>query len=588
MNNIFSSNTDITILLALVESNKYNKITFLKNCLDSLKEQSFTNFEFIIFDNQINLELQELISNYNFCKYTYLNYINPVNALNYGLKNCFSKYLTFINYNYTFSTEYLNYLKLSLDINNNSEFIYSSHELITKRKITIHATKKLPIDLIFNFPGILSFLFKKSIIDKIGFLDENIFGAENYDYFCRIILYNSHFLSLDYTLTHYNQNVLDNDTFDYFELEKKIAQKLSTNIIIEQWYPTVNLCSDINRAKSIALFDFCFKIINCSKKAFNLILYPEITNYFLNSYLLYSYNVPSLLNYFYFCKKKNILPLNNLKNSDILYNFDIKNPIEIDYSNEEFIKNNNLYLDKQIININNYLKLIYNTCIKINNMQLVLSSKFNYLKNYLIETYNFTDYISNELPTVFFGCYDDILEILKNHNGKKYIYWIDYDLYNFTKKFIVNNTCGIYKNCIHIANNKYIYDILINFNFKVFLKETNIYFNNNFTYNKNNSNKILVYTGDYNNNFNPIIYGKTIVDLLIEKFQNNNISFILTKDFQINYNDQTNLNDIKIFVKLTEHENYSNIETYFNLLKIPIINTFNDFDDLVSKISSLL
>ncbi len=54
MNNIFSSNTDITILLALVESNKYNKITFLKNCLNSLKQQTFTNFEFIIFDNQNN------------------------------------------------------------------------------------------------------------------------------------------------------------------------------------------------------------------------------------------------------------------------------------------------------------------------------------------------------------------------------------------------------------------------------------------------------------------------------------------------------------------------------------------------------
>ena len=588
MNNIFSSNTDITILLALVDSNKYNKINFLQNCLNSLKEQTFTNFEFIIFDNINNLDIINLTSNYSFCKYTYLNYNNPVDALNFGFKNFNSKYITFINYNFTFSPNYLYYLKLSLDLNDNSNFIYSSHELISKRKITIHANPKLPVDLILNFPGIISFLIKKSIIEKIGYLDENIYGAENYDYFSRIFLNDSNFLSIDITLCHYNQNILDIENFNYFELEKKIAYKLSTKIDIEKWYPTINLCIDINRAKSIALFDFCLKIINSSiKKAFSEILYKNITNYFLNSYLIYPHNISSLLNYLYFCKKNNINTVNNLKDSDKLYYFDINNYIVINYEHEDIIKNNYLYFNKQSVNINNYLKSIYNTYINISNIQLVLSSKFNYLKEYLIETYNFTDYISNELPTVFFGCYNDVLEILKNHNGTIYIYWIDYDLQIFMKNYIKNNTLSFYKKCLHIANNKYIYDILIKFDLKVFLKETNIYFINNFNYNIN-SNKILVYTGDYNNNLNPIIYGKPIIDLLITKFQNNNISFILTKDFQINYNDQTNLNDIKLFIKLTEHDNYSNIETYFSLLKIPIINTFNDFDDLVLKINSLL
>ena len=567
--NIFSLNTDITILLSLVDSNKFNKIKFLKKCLDSLKTQTFTNFEFIIFDNINNYEISSLINNYVFAKYAFINYTNPVDALNIGFEKSNSKYITFINYNYHFEPEYLKYLKLSIETSEKCEFVFSSHEIISKRKITTHSNKYSPIDLIFNFPGIISFLFKKTIINKIGYLDNNINGAENFDYFIRMILKNPNYLTIDYTLTRLEINSEDKDNFNYYELEKKISYKL-LNTKIEEYFPFIQN-NDNSSIYSYAYYNLGITILNSKKKSFYDILFSKIPEFFHKSYEYDKNNLCLLINFYYICNKLNI-DCNNYNNNSQTYNSSMidnlpTNLIEIKKNKDYFVKLEK-YFDNQEIILNKLLKTNYNT-INIKNFQFILSDDLHYLNNFFLNTYNLKDYNSFDDTCIFIGFDNNIKKQLLIHKGKKIFLWIDKS-FDYLINDYINNNLTFFKTYTHITNNKYIYEKLININIKPFLFELNIFsFKNSlFKYNLQ-SKKILIYNGLKENNItNNIIYNTHLIECILDKLDNYQI--IYTNDLDISYENSDNLIDIKCLIKFTNHNNHYLLFDYFNYLKIPI------------------
>lgn len=163
------------ILISIITIN-FNDVTGLERTINSVKEQTYSNFEHIIIDGNSTDGSKTLIESH---KSQFSYYVSePDNgiyhAMNKGIKVSKGEYLFFLNSGDHFNdsnalNKVYNYLK-DVDI------VYFDINVVGETETTI---KKCPKELTFkylhhNLPAHQATFIKKSLFEKLGYYDEGL------------------------------------------------------------------------------------------------------------------------------------------------------------------------------------------------------------------------------------------------------------------------------------------------------------------------------------------------------------------------------------------------------------------------------
>lgn len=152
------------------------------------QSQLFFDFEMIIIDdfsdNYINESKKKFIKDLNDSRFNYYSNENKMGfalTINKGFELTKGHYITWISDNNEY---YSNYLSILYDPY--YEFTYSSW--ITNENKTINKKYDDVNDLLNHFIGLGSFMWKRSLIEKIGKYDHILKGCDDFDYLIRTFL----------------------------------------------------------------------------------------------------------------------------------------------------------------------------------------------------------------------------------------------------------------------------------------------------------------------------------------------------------------------------------------------------------------
>ncbi len=200
----------------------YNRLNFLKKCLQSIEKQSYPIKKIIVVDNCSTDGTREYLKNlYNKKQNLYQIIFNKenlgmANGINLALMTIMAEDWDYVwitdddnyveknalNYLIKYSNEETITNSLLLDISNKNKFTFYLTDIVTKRFFSeINQIKDLEfINFVipFNFT-----LISKKIIKNFGFLDENYFiRGEEIDYFLNIIKNNINLKTVSKSLTY--------------------------------------------------------------------------------------------------------------------------------------------------------------------------------------------------------------------------------------------------------------------------------------------------------------------------------------------------------------------------------------------------
>lgn len=175
----------------------YNGEKYIKKAIESILNQSYTNFEFIIINDGSTDKSEQIIKSYNDYRIRFINNAENkglISTLNEGLKKATGKYIARMDQDdislpYRFEKQYT-YLEKNPDIS----LIGSFAELINANDKRI-GIKECPIEyslikfhLIYHNPFIhSSIFFRREDIIKLGEYNKNYEHAEDYELYSRII-----------------------------------------------------------------------------------------------------------------------------------------------------------------------------------------------------------------------------------------------------------------------------------------------------------------------------------------------------------------------------------------------------------------
>lgn len=157
----------------------YNSEKFIKETYDSIKNQTYTNWEWIIVDDKSTDQSVEIINSFNDDRVKLIVNENNSGAAfsrNIALKNASGRYITFIDSDDlwvdNFLTSVLDYLK-----NNNEELVYASYRRVNEN-LELLLDDFIAVDyinynrILFNCPiPMLTSMYDSKRVGKIYFPD---------------------------------------------------------------------------------------------------------------------------------------------------------------------------------------------------------------------------------------------------------------------------------------------------------------------------------------------------------------------------------------------------------------------------------
>jgi len=168
----------------------FNGEDFLEETLKSIENQSYKNFEVIIINDASKDNTKEIAEKFCNRDARFKIFNNDINlklpkSLNKGHNIAKGDLITWTSHDNILKPNFLKVLKESL-LKNNVDFVYSDYDIINcdgslKRK---HNTIK-PANVLFGNVVGASFLYKKTLFDKVGEYDVNLFLVEDYDFWLR-------------------------------------------------------------------------------------------------------------------------------------------------------------------------------------------------------------------------------------------------------------------------------------------------------------------------------------------------------------------------------------------------------------------
>jgi len=172
----------------------YNSYKKLVRAVESLKEQSYQNFEVLIIDDGSTDETKSKITTLMSAQIHYFYKTNggPASARNLGITKAKGEYICFLDADDTFAKEKL--LLYSKFCEKGVPFIFSdalyiqesnNNSNLFSSKIHIKYTSFFKSLLVTNFIVASTVCIKKEILEKVAFFDETLF-TEDYDLWLKI------------------------------------------------------------------------------------------------------------------------------------------------------------------------------------------------------------------------------------------------------------------------------------------------------------------------------------------------------------------------------------------------------------------
>lgn len=202
------------MILTIITIN-YNNADGLKKTMNSVINQSFTEFEYIIIDGNSTDSSIEIIKSYDFAN---LNWISEndngiYNAMNKGIKKANGKYLLFLNSGDILADN--NVLSLiSPKINNNYSFVGCNILLDYhyKKELREHPEKISFSYLVSKSIFHPSTFIKKEMFDLYGMYNENNKIISDWEFFFKTVALNGEsFQKISEILTVFNMEGISSD-----------------------------------------------------------------------------------------------------------------------------------------------------------------------------------------------------------------------------------------------------------------------------------------------------------------------------------------------------------------------------------------
>jgi len=182
----------------------HNAHATISKTLHSLVKQTYQDFEIIIIDDGSTDDSAKIIKRWvkkDAEKFKYFWQINqgPAAARNKGLKEAKGEFVAWIDADDLWLPERLELMLKEFNkepkpdfVSTDARYLYPDNKI---SKQTYYQINDLPLEYSFKELLKTNFIFgspliKKEVIEKIGFLDENLVRSEDYDYWLRILAKN--------------------------------------------------------------------------------------------------------------------------------------------------------------------------------------------------------------------------------------------------------------------------------------------------------------------------------------------------------------------------------------------------------------
>lgn len=185
-----------TTPLVSIITNSYNSSFFIKDCVESILNQTYINWELIIIDCGSVDNTLEILSNYtdNRIKVFSINFCGVAEGRNFGIEKANGKYIAILDSDDISMSNRLMHQVSFLESNTNFIAAGSGISTFSSNKST---SKLFSYDITnedifylllsgFNPIPHSTLIFKKSVIDKIGMYNKVIEKAEDYDFILRL------------------------------------------------------------------------------------------------------------------------------------------------------------------------------------------------------------------------------------------------------------------------------------------------------------------------------------------------------------------------------------------------------------------
>lgn len=280
----------------------YNHIQFLPGAVNSILAQRFTAFELIIVDDgstdDTSLYLESIADHrVRIIKHS-RNQRLPA-ALNTGMRAARGKFVTWISADNLVCPDFLMRLYTALDMHPECKFAYSQYNVVDDKN-NIYDIRSISNycyrNLFLYFSGCASFMYLKDIHHNIGYYDECLNGAEDYDMLIRIFEC-VNFTYIPYVLLSYrvhsesmSENIPDKIIMSGRHAIENAMSRNNGTLDIIKLYPEISQCKNKNKAEYDACLDFGARILTtrCAK----LLINPKFAFKYFYSALLSGINDP--------------------------------------------------------------------------------------------------------------------------------------------------------------------------------------------------------------------------------------------------------------------------------------------------------
>lgn len=179
----------------------YNGELFLKNSIESILNQSFSNLELIVVNDGSTDNSANIINHYRKLDNRIISIINSENknlptSLNIGHQRANGDFITWTSHDNIYKSKAIETLLLGFENNPLADIIFSNFERIDSNGTLISQIRPSNIrNLIFHNCVGPFFLYKKNVYTKNDGYKENLFLVEDFDFWLRAS-FNSRFFYL--------------------------------------------------------------------------------------------------------------------------------------------------------------------------------------------------------------------------------------------------------------------------------------------------------------------------------------------------------------------------------------------------------
>lgn len=235
------SNHKLSVILPTYNGSKY-----IKDAIESILMQDFDNFELIIINDCSSDNTLEIIEQYAKKDSRIRVFSNSENlklpkSLNFGFSKATGEYFTWTSDDNIFKQGALKFMVEYLDKNPDADLISCSFDKIDENNNLLmnadNLSSRQSTAYLASYCNVgPCFMYRKTIADKVGGYDSDMFCGEDYDYWCRIaIAGNIHYVKNNfYKYRVQSQNLSSTQVSKLLNNTAVIHQKYA-NMILEKY-----------------------------------------------------------------------------------------------------------------------------------------------------------------------------------------------------------------------------------------------------------------------------------------------------------------------------------------------------------------